>query len=183
MQFRNNYPYPPEFFKALKWLERYGAGEEPRFRFEQSIRKKKMDAAFFIGYYLMMQQKPSPIDTDGKKKLFECTVTSPFLRSIDNWPGPPLPANLIDVPSGIPGLTTDRKISFCDRLYAAEEALDGDPPNEVSVRASVVFGIYDGTTRWIFRLLKDQGRTKAGCFTGHDLEAIRNGVCFQQKSY
>jgi pimeloyl-ACP methyl ester carboxylesterase len=170
-EFRNNYPYPAEFFRALRWLEWYGAGEKPGFRFEQSTRKKKMDAAFFIGYYLMTQPKPSPIDANGKKSLFECKVASPFLRSIDKWPGIQIPGFL----------TIDRKVFFCDRLYAAEEALDGEAPNDVSLRASVVFGLYDGITRWIFRLLEDQDRTKNGCFTGRALQDIRSGVLLPDK--
>ena len=181
-RFRSNYRYPPEFFRALKWLERYGAGEEPGFRFEQSIRKKKMDAAFFIGYYLMMQEKPSPIDADGKKKEFFCKPESPFLRSVDKWPGVPVPAFLFD-PSVPVGTMTfaDRKLKFCERIDLAEQDLDEEMPDDVSVRASVVFGVYDGLTRWIFRLLEDQDRTKHGCFTGQDLKDVRNGVLFPEK--
>src|SRR5262249_40916991 len=136
-----------------------------------------------IGYYLMMQPKPSPIDADGNKTVFDCKTTSPFLRSIDKWPGVRVPAILFNPSLASDEDTTlaDRKIKFCSAINAAEEALDGEMPNDVSVRASVVFGIYDGITRWIFRLLEDQGRTQNGCFTGQVLQDVRNAVLFPEK--
>ena len=50
-----------------------------------------------------------------------------------------------------------------------------------SLRASSVFGVYDGVARWIFRLLEQEQRTKNGCFEVEDLRDIAAGRLLPNK--
>jgi pimeloyl-ACP methyl ester carboxylesterase len=162
--------YPAEFFTALTQLESLGGGELHEYRFQQEVRQKKIDAAFFLGYYLMLKHRPPLTDSKGKKILFDCWETTPFIQSIRNW------HEKYKQP-GADGI----EIRTCSRIERAEEALRDPPSNGGSFRANTVFGVYDGITRWIFRLLEDQGRTENGCFKGKDLRDIANGHFFRDK--
>ena len=163
-EFSQKYKYPAEFFTALRQLESLGGGEQVGYRFPQEFREKKIDAAFFLGYYLMFKIKPDLTDANGHKVRFVCTTKNPFLRSIANWPD-----------------SEKIKDRICDRIDDAEWALQNETPNDGSPRASAVFGVYDGIARWIFRVLEDQGRTKNGCFSGKDLRDVASGNLLPDK--
>ena len=174
--------YPAEFFTALRQLESLGGGERVEYlnggelveyRFQQEVRQKKIDAAFFLGYYLMLETRPALTDSKGKEIAFDCWEPSPFLQSIRKWHEKyPQPGD--GIVNGIVRRT-------CDRIKKAEKALSDPPSNGGSFRANAVFGVYDGITRWIFRLLEDQGRTKNGCFKGKDLRDVARGHLFRDK--
>jgi len=95
--FKNKYPYPQDFYKALRQLELLGAGESvvskpavgkvnPRqLKFDQLTMRMKMSAAFFLGYYLML---PKDILRDPAhpkypdRTRFVCDPEAPFLRTL-----------------------------------------------------------------------------------------------------
>ena len=91
---------------------------------------------------------------EDRTSRFICFPEAPFLRSILNWPD---------------GKNIQKRM--CTRIESAEKAL----------RANTVFGVYDGITRWIFRILEDQGRTKNGCFEGKDLRDVASGHLLRDK--
>ncbi|MGH7875014.1 MAG: hypothetical protein ACREQO_22705, partial [Candidatus Binatia bacterium] len=58
---------------------------------------------------------------------------------------------------------------YCERLAAAKEELRAHMGGRESLRASYVYGVYDGVARWIAVMMGDPG-----CFAGKDLEAFAN---------
>jgi pimeloyl-ACP methyl ester carboxylesterase len=160
--FKTTYPYPENFFRALKWLEWYGAGEDTGFRFSQDSRTKKIDAAFFLGYYLK-HDAPTPLVNDmGEREPFVCDTDKPFLQLISS------------------DILVRRK--FCTRIISAEKALDREAMSDTSLRASSVFGVFDGVARWIFRLMNEAGRTDSeNCFTVGSLRDIASGDLLPDK--
>ena len=58
---------------------------------------------------------------------------------------------------------------YCERFKAAKEELQAQLNGWESLRASYVYGVYDGVARWIAVMMGDQG-----CFTGRDLETFAN---------
>jgi pimeloyl-ACP methyl ester carboxylesterase len=160
--FERKYQYPAEFFKAIRWLEWFGAAEDEGFRFQYNVKQNKIDAAFFLGYYLTLKSLPHPIDDHGKKVLFECDTTAPFVEFI-----------------------SDRAIVrsfFCDRIQMAAFTLETDERNDDSLRAYSVFGIFDGLARWIFRLMEEEKRTdENNCFKVQDLDDIARDKLLQDK--
>jgi pimeloyl-ACP methyl ester carboxylesterase len=162
--FKKKYPYPAELFKALRWLEWFGAGEKEGFRFFSKFKQQKLDAVFFLGYYLMLdsRSKPPPTNDKGEKVPFECDVTAPFVA-----------------------LISDRekvKDLFCGRIQMGESALAEDERNDHSLRAGTVFGIFDGVARWIVRLLEEEKRTdNRNCFKVGDLHDIATGKLLPEK--
>ena len=58
---------------------------------------------------------------------------------------------------------------YCERFKAAKEELHAQLNGWESLRASYVYGVYDGVARWIAVMMGDQG-----CFTGRDLETFAN---------
>jgi pimeloyl-ACP methyl ester carboxylesterase len=154
-EFRSKYPYREEFFKALRWLEWLGAGEDEGFHFLRNVRQSKIDAALFLGYYLT-EPKPVFMNESGKKAPFNCSMTSPFLELISDRP-------II-------------KTIFCARIKAAADALEYESPTDDSLRASSVFGVFDGVARWIFGILEKEQRTDDNrCFKAQDLRDIATG--------
>jgi hypothetical protein len=67
---------------------------------------------------------------------------------------------------------------FCIRINNAQRALDGDASTDGSLRASSVFGVFDGITRWVFRLMEEERRTDPdGCFKVQDFhDAARENL-------
>lgn len=154
--FKARYPYPAEFFRALRWLEWYGASEDAEFRSLREVKTKKMHAAFFLGYYLKLDVLPPPTNDKGERVPFSCNPDSPFLKLISDR------------------LTIIRR--FCQRIRGAEKALDSEARNDDSLRASSVFGVFDGIARWIFRLMEEERRTDPdNCFKVQDLRDIAAG--------
>jgi hypothetical protein len=58
---------------------------------------------------------------------------------------------------------------YCERLKAAKEELQAQLNGWESLRASYVYGVYDGVARWIAGMMGTRG-----CFTGRDLETFAN---------
>ena len=102
--FKKRYPYPAEFYKALRSLKSFGAAESEGFRFQSKVKQDKIDAAFFIGYYLMLDSKPSAINEKGTKMELLCNPAAPFLDFI--------------------GDSQKLKNLFCGRIKVAELELE-----------------------------------------------------------
>jgi hypothetical protein len=175
--FKTTYPYPQNFFRALSWLEWYGAGEDSGFRFSEALRAAKLNVAFFLGYYLKHDAPTSLVKNNGEREDFVCERNRPFLDLvITNSTLPPATADIPD-----PEAFIRRK--FCSRIVSAEKDLDGEAISDKSLRASSVFGVFDGVARWIFRLMKDAGRTDSdNCFTVGSLRDIASGALFPDKN-
>ncbi|HVO96349.1 MAG TPA: alpha/beta hydrolase, partial [Terriglobales bacterium] len=59
---------------------------------------------------------------------------------------------------------------YCERLKAAKDELRAQLGGWESQRASYVYGVYDGVTRWLGAMMNEPG-----CFTGKDLQAFASG--------
>jgi pimeloyl-ACP methyl ester carboxylesterase len=174
--FKTKYPYPVEFFRALIWLEWYGGGEDVGFRFSKEVRTKKIDAAFFLGYYLKLDAPTPLVNNNGEREEFVCERNRPFLDLvISNSILPPATA-------GIPDPEAFIRRKFCTRITSAEKALDREAMSDDSLRARSVFGVFDGVARWIFRLMNEMGRTDSeNCFTVASLRDIASGDLLPDK--
>jgi pimeloyl-ACP methyl ester carboxylesterase len=150
------YRYPREFFRALRQLEWLGASEKKNMKFdtESKVMQAKFDAAFFIGYYLMLKDKPNPNSPNSRR--FSCEIEdADFLWRIDS---------------------ENVKKHLCKRIDIAEKRLREMRSNNESARARLVFGVSDGLTRWIFEMLAKERRLDGnGCFTGMDVQDVASG--------
>ena len=173
--FKATYPYPENFFRALRWLELYGAGQDAGFKF--STEAKKIDAAFFLGYYLKHDAPTPLVNVSGEREPFGCERARPFLDLVIN--NSTLPTTI----PGFPGTVEDFiRRRFCARIINGEKALDREEISDNSLRANSVFGVFDGIARWIFRLMQEAGRTDSeNCFTVASLRDIRSGDLFPDK--
>jgi pimeloyl-ACP methyl ester carboxylesterase len=144
-EFRDKYRYPEAFFKALRVLEYSGAPGEG-LTYDEETKKKQINAALLIGYYLSFDKASLPADRDSA-----CKTEAPF------WAG--LRRAFFHI----------WESKYCKRLEKAK-ASPRESPNE-SVRANEVFGVYDGVSRSVFGMLKQQQLVdkKTNCFTGKDL--------------
>jgi pimeloyl-ACP methyl ester carboxylesterase len=155
--FTEKYQYPREFFRALRQLEWLGAGEKEGMRFESTVIQKKIDAAFFVGYYLMLKYKPVLTGSED----FSCDNDAEFLLRLK---------------------TPTLKRNFCKRIEGAWRDLRNDRSNDGSLRARSVFGLYDGLTRWTFEMLYKERRLDGdGCFTGGVLQDVASGYVLKDK--
>jgi pimeloyl-ACP methyl ester carboxylesterase len=170
--FKERYPYPAEFFRALRWLEWYGAGENKGFEFLREVKAKKMHAAFFLGYYLTLDVLPLPTNDKGERVFFTCNRDAPLLRLVKASD------------SAHDSDHQDKIVSiFCRKITSNERALDSEPKTEYSLRASSVFGVFDGIARWIFRLMEEEQRTDSdNCFKVQDLHDIAAGNLLADKT-
>ena len=164
-KFRRQYRYPLEFFRALRQLEWFGSGEDKEFRFDPFVKQQQIDAAFFVGYYLLLRNKPI-LPASASEPPPRCARDAPFLETI-------------------PIRNDDdllRRV-FCHRIDAAREDLTYNVKDS-SFRAWTVFGIYDGLVRWISELLEREGRTdNDGCFKDSDLRQVANGTLFPDRPF
>jgi len=164
-KFRRQYRYPLEFFRALRQFEWFGSGEDEGFRFDPFVKEQQIDAALFVGYYLLLRNKPIlPATADEPPPL--CVTDAPFLETI------PM-RNEIDL----------LRRAFCFRIDAARADLTYNVKDS-SFRAWTVFGIYDGIARWISELLEREGRTdNDGCFKDSDLRQVANGTLLPDRPF
>ena len=155
------YRYPKEFFRALRQLEWYGAAERKNMKFTSEVMETKFDAAFFIGYYLLLRDKPNLSGPNPRR--FSCdTEDADFLWRIDS---------------------DNVKRNFCRRINVAEKHLREMRPANQSSRARLVFGVSDGLTRWIFQILAKEGRLDGnGCFTGKEVQDIASGTLLAKQT-
>ena len=160
--FRRRYRYRVEFYKALRALEWFGGGELPGFRFENQVREKKIDAALFLGYFLLLEPLPDLPDNPDNLPPFECRDNSPFIALTS-------PSNVVR------GL-------FCVRVNKVFQRIGLQDVHDDSLRAQTVFGIFDGVARWIFHIQGKGGPLKQdSCFKVEVLQKIAVEKLFSEK--
>jgi pimeloyl-ACP methyl ester carboxylesterase len=174
--FKYKYPYPEEFFSAIGLLGFLGGAEQQPLRFDSETMRLKISAAFFLGNYLMLGKSIlrdetnvlnpfRPVDPSDPDQAFMNVVTAychpenPFFKSIPSF-------NEKD----------NLRRNFCQRLMGAQKDLTPIRRNNRSNRARSVFGVYDGLTRWVFRVLEQEQRLDdQKCFRGKDLLDVARG--------
>jgi pimeloyl-ACP methyl ester carboxylesterase len=143
-QFILDYPYPREFFIALQALENLGTPVEEfqkqglaDLSFDDKLKTDQVNAALFLGYQLLPHGNQ------------ECDEAALFLKNL--------------IPEGVLGPGSYRNL-YCDRYIEAKKTFE--PRRGGSSRASLVFGLNDGVSRWVFARLKERldGR---GCLFGN----------------
>jgi pimeloyl-ACP methyl ester carboxylesterase len=146
--FKKSFPYPKEFFIALRQLQLLGmpSEDEESIFFEEQI-NSLVNASLVVGYYSMLEERQL-VSLDGKDSQ-TCQISTPFFESIKDSP----------VCAGDKG--------YCTRLNDAKVQLQ--PEKKVSARALYVYGVYDGIFEWIFRILNRKLDSR-GCIKGQDVE-------------
>jgi pimeloyl-ACP methyl ester carboxylesterase len=156
-EFKGNYPYAQDFFIALRSLEIFGGTEAPPRRFDDNIRRRQVSAAFYLAYYLtlsktILRDESHPLNPRHPGSM-GCNPAAPLLK---------------DLPMGWRGI-------FCSRIRGADLDLSNRGPESVSIRSREVLGVFDGLSRWVFGILKDQHRLDGNCFKGKDIADIASG--------
>jgi len=164
--FREEYPYPKEFFDAIRQLEDFGAGELAGLSFDATIKQRKMSAAMYLAYYLWLPKKAL---TDTSDPLYpgdvEFSLTGPRCKAQADFFSA-LEDNIL-------------KENFCRRIVAAYfdlRAFSRAPSFNHSARARTVFSVNDGLAQWIFEIMKRERRVDhQGCFAGREIQNIARG--------
>jgi pimeloyl-ACP methyl ester carboxylesterase len=165
--FWEKHPYPKEFFRAIRELQDYGAGEQAGLQLDSTSRSRKVGTAMYLAYYLSL---PTDALRDEKHPLY------PGMG--DSIPR----CDKVDAPffNGLPIFDTRNilKRNYCTRIQTAWLDLHRERPLSFnqSARARTVFSVYDGLARWIFEIMKNERRTdREGCFAGKDIQDIARG--------
>jgi pimeloyl-ACP methyl ester carboxylesterase len=135
------FPYPEEFFRALRYLQLYGRPEK-NLKFPIRTEQGHFDAALLMAHYLTLPKKRPNARRDRR---------GTFRRT----------------PSIIRDLSPDRRIAYEKSLEQAQEHILHDRQLK-SRRAYYVFGIYDGISRWILEVM-DRQIQKDGFFRSQDM--------------
>ena len=86
--FRGHYPYPKEFFDAIRELQDLGAGEQEGLRLDSTSRSHKIGTVLYLAYYLSL---PKEALTDEGHKLHpgknsdlppDCKEDAPFFNGV-----------------------------------------------------------------------------------------------------
>jgi len=142
-----SFPYPKEFFKALRYLQFYGRPEK-NLKFSPRTEQQRFNAALLMAHYLSL---PKPqLNARGDRR-----------------------ATLGRSPSIIMGLSPGRRSAYKERLDTAKKDILGDGQLK-SQRAYYVFGIYDGISRWILDVM-DRQIQKDGFFKSQDIAGYVTG--------
>jgi len=141
-----SFPYPEEFFKALRILQFYGRPEQ-NLKFPRA-EQGRFNAALLLAHYLTLPEKK--LNAKGDRRV-----------------------TLGKTPSIVSGLSPDRRDAYKKRLDTAKKDILGDGQLK-SRRAYYVFGIYDGISRWILDVM-DRQIQKDGFFKSQDIAGYVTG--------
>ena len=141
-----SFPYPEEFFKALRILQFYGRPEK-NLKFPRA-EQPRFNAALLLAHYLTLPQKQ--LNTRGDRR-----------------------ATLGTTPSIARGLSPDRSVAYQKRLQQAQAELSKDGPSK-SRRDYYVLGVYDGISRWILDVM-DRQIENDGFFRSEDIQRFVKG--------
>jgi pimeloyl-ACP methyl ester carboxylesterase len=151
-EFQQQFPYPQEFFIALKELQTLDSPGHPNFVLAGDI-ISMVDSAAILGYYASLEE-------DTLRQLaaqdFPCCVTdAPFFGAVTCTPND----------------------TYVQRIEMAKTRLLGKADGGESRRALYVFGVSDGLQPWLPRILKESGITPAdeNCPRGDDLKRFVDG--------
>ena len=146
--FPSKFPYPKDFYLALKRLSFFGGTEPLPLQAVDLVREARVNAAFLLGYYLNLDEgidfKPG---ADLNPNTNGCRPNAPYFEGVTN--------------------STDDdewKEAFCDRYLDQVLSMLIGMENVVadSKRANTVYGLNDGIARFIFEILKIEP-TGSGC--------------------
>ena len=153
--FKQEFPYPEEFFIALRQLQTLGAPRREGPNFSDTISAligPAMITAYFSGFDLTQPGERE------MARLAECNMNAPYFTALDNM---------------------DLKKKQCHRLNKIIEKSKVDIPE--SRRNFYVNGIFDGINRWVFRLFKELKRELVhdkdciGGLTGRNIVELAQG--------
>jgi pimeloyl-ACP methyl ester carboxylesterase len=166
-QFRNddtdfwkNYPYPREFFEAIRELEDFGAGKLPKMSIDEEVERRKVGTAMYLAYYLWLPQEAltdtsNSLHPGNGEFLPKCNADADFFSALQD--------------------SKNLKSNFCDRIRKAWDDLHFKRPSSFnrSARARSVFSVHDGLAQWIFEIMKNERRVDhQGCFAGKEIQDI-----------
>jgi len=147
--FKEKYRYPEAFFHAIRVLEHSGAPVEGLAFIatinDRTTKDRQVDAALLIGYYLSFDKDDPALDPRSA-----CRTDAPFLAGIFGrfraaWKG-----------------------AYCIRIDEAKKPQQAAESLR-SIRANEVFGVYDGVSRSVLGMLKQQRMLdNEFCFKGND---------------
>jgi pimeloyl-ACP methyl ester carboxylesterase len=140
-----DYPYPYELFVAIKQLQMLGR-PLPRIAFSELAKRKQVNAALTIAYYLTLPRKQLKFTRNGRV---------PFQKAA------PLMRELAEI----------TRNCYFERLEIARKDLL--TPSGKSYRSYYVFGIHDGISRWILEIMK-QRINRDGFFRGKAIQDLGN---------
>jgi len=148
-----SFPYPEEFFKALRILQFYGRPAN-NLKFPRA-EQGRFNAALLVAHYLTLPKKQ--LNARGDRK-----------------------ATLGRTPSIIKGLSPDSRGAYEKRLNEAQEAIlnPRQSKSQKSRRAYYIFGVYDGISRWILDVM-DRQIENDGFFRSEDIQRFVKGPVAQ----
>jgi pimeloyl-ACP methyl ester carboxylesterase len=147
VKFPSQFPYPKDFYLALKGLAFFGGTEHPPLEAEDFVHNARVNSAFTLGYFLALNKeafKPDPnINPDAS--TLPCRPEAPFFEGVTN------PAKLA------------WREKLCERYSHAHLMLTKSENSALdSKRANTVYGLNDGITRSILTIINVQP-TPNGC--------------------
>ncbi len=147
--FKDRFPYPKEFFVALRQLQLLGAPEKEGSPLTSDSLRNMVDAAMILGYYAAFSREEILRLRDND--FPDCRSNAPFL-------------------DGAPLRTCERNATYCKRV---DQPIDKFREQEATefLRALYVFGLADGMDHWLPRMLREDGISvrDESCPTGEEL--------------
>ncbi len=148
-----SFPYPEEFFKALRNLQFFGRPEK-NLKFPSRTEQAQFNAALLMAHYLTLPKQQ--LNGRGDRR-----------------------ATLARTPSIIMRLSPERRSAYEKRLKEAEESILSVSARQLkSRRAYHVFGVYDGISRWVLEVM-DRQIQQDGFFRSEDIQRIVKGPVAQ----
>jgi pimeloyl-ACP methyl ester carboxylesterase len=178
------FPYPQEFYAAIRRLEFMGGAEQPSLPYDDGARRLKFNAALILGYYLTFSDVILRDEDHALNPINGCKPEAPLLKGVPVMRRFPA----VKDPSGTRasmGLNDDNDLKlywhrrYCRRIDASRGELLLESANADSLRARNVFGIYDGLSRVLVGALRreyESGEVKDQCFQGKDIQDVANGT-------
>lgn len=156
--FPSKFPYPKDFYLALKSLSLFGGTEPHPLKAADKVRQARVNAAFLLGYFLAFDETK---DFKPGELLFPATQTclreAPFLDGVTHRVG-----------------SNEWKEAFCERyLEAFNTLVHVEEMVPDSKRANTVFGLNDGINRSIFSILKVKP-SQSGCIDSRVVKEFSN---------
>jgi pimeloyl-ACP methyl ester carboxylesterase len=149
-EFQEKYRYPKEFFSALQSLQFWGLPEKDPLLSNEDRKERQVNAAFFLGYYLTLND----IQLGLEIARGDAAPQAPFLNVI----------------AGIDGDSVCQQ-RYQNRFNWAKRTLGGEGPADRSYRASSVFGVFDGSSQWVPKML----RSGIVCLSAREIKDFANG--------
>jgi pimeloyl-ACP methyl ester carboxylesterase len=156
-EFTTKFPYPQEFFLALRELQQRGAPQgTDSLLFGENV-NALVGPAFSVGYWSMFDRAQLLIRQ--QSNFPACVIGDPFFQEVQGA-------------LQCAGATT----GFCFRVDSYERHHDElvEIPRTESLRGLYVLGVYGGMNRWVFRILKD--KIIDDCLTGADIDEFAQGT-------